>query len=216
MTISFSWAENGEHKLTVTATDKSGKSATKLVILTVEAVENIPPSFPYDEHTIEIPETTPPGSPIYRVMAHDPDGQDAALRYYIHSQPEPDLFTINQSTGMILLSSSGKLDFETKIRLYTLTIRVQDQGNPSEMATTLIHIPITDVNDELPRFKTPNYVVDMSESAKADHIVVQLQATDPDKNAKLEYDISCPCQVWDASGTLGSPEDAEQYFSYLR
>jgi len=84
------------------------------------------------------------------------------------------------------------------------------------MSLALINIAITDVNDEIPKFGTTNYVVDLSESAKGGETVLRIQGTDADKDAKLEYSISCPCQVWDASGSIGSREDAEKYFSHLR
>jgi len=119
----FSWADSGEHKLTVTATDKSGKSAFQSVQLIVQPVQNIPPSFPYVQQRVEILETTVPGTPIFRTVAHDPDGLDVSLRYYIHSQPEPDLFTIDESSGMLHLSLTGKLDFETQPNLVPITVR---------------------------------------------------------------------------------------------
>jgi hypothetical protein len=105
----------------VTATDKSGKTATQSVLLIVQPVQNIPPTFPYDVHPVRISETTAPGSAIFRTLAHDPDGQDAALKYFIESQPEPDLFTIDENSGMIHLGRNGKLDFEEKQSLYPVT-----------------------------------------------------------------------------------------------
>lgn len=56
----------------------------------------------------------------------------------------------------------------------------------------------------------------MSESSKPDLVVMGLKATDKDDNAFLEYSISCPCQVWDASGSMGSTMDAENYFKNLK
>jgi hypothetical protein len=95
-------------------------------------------------------------------------------------------------------------------------VRVQDEGKPSEIAKAVIEISISDVNDELPSFSHKSYVVDMSETFKADQSILQLVASDSDANSKLEYSISCPCQVWDASGSMGSELESEKYFSHLR
>ncbi|CAG7831498.1 unnamed protein product, partial [Allacma fusca] len=41
-------------------------------------------------------------------------------------------------------------------------------------------------------------------------------AWDPDEESDLEYDISCPCRVWDGSGSQLGDEDAENAFNNFR
>lgn len=208
------WSEAGEHRLTVTATDQTGKATHQNVLIVVQAIPNIPPSFPYKVQHVEVPETLEKGSSIFTVKAHDPDGQDSALRYSIESQTTPDLFAIEESTGTLRLN--GKLDYEEKQRIYPIKIRAQDEGKPPETAQVYVEVHVTDENDELPKFSEKHYVIEMSESSKPDVIVTTLKASDKDDNAFLEYSLSCPCQTWDASGSMGSKADAEYYFKNLR
>ncbi|CAL8104119.1 unnamed protein product [Orchesella dallaii] len=208
------WSEAGEHRLTVTATDSTGKATHQSVLIVVQAIPNIPPSFPYKVQHVEVPETLEKGAQIFTVKAHDPDGQDSQIRYSIESQTTQDLFSMEESTGVLRLN--GQLDYEEKQRIYPIKIRAQDEGKPPETAQVYVEVHVTDENDELPKFSEKQYVVEMSESSKPDLIVMTLKAGDKDDNAFLEYSISCPCQVWDASGSMGSSADAESYFKNLR
>ncbi len=208
------WSEAGEHRLTVTATDHTGKATHQSVLIVVQAIPNIPPSFPYKVQHVEVPETLAKGSSIFTVKAHDPDGQDSAIRYSIDSQTTPDLFSMEESTGTLRLN--GKLDYEEKQRIYPIKIRAQDEGKAPETAQVYVEVHVTDENDELPKFSEKHYVLEMSESSKPDLVVTTLKASDKDDNAFLEYSISCPCQTWDASGSMGTKADAEYYFKNLR
>ena len=167
------WTEAGEHKLVVRATDKTGKFTEQNVIIVAQPVANIPPTFAYEIRAVEVSETLPPGSSVFKVKAHDVDGQDAALKYHITPPTsfnpeayEPDLFLMEESTGVVKLN--GQLDFEKKQRMYSLNIRVQDEGKPSQTATTVLEIRVTDENDERPEFEQKHYVVEMVETEKPD------------------------------------------------
>lgn len=65
--LACSWSESGEHKLTVTATDTTGKFSIQQVLLVVQAVQNIPPTFPYQVEQIQVPETLQKGSQVLTV-----------------------------------------------------------------------------------------------------------------------------------------------------
>jgi hypothetical protein len=191
------------------------KSSPQTVLIVVQAVPNIPPSFPYPVEQVEVHETLEKGEAILTVKAHDPDGQDAALRYSIESQPVPDLFRMEENTGTILLN--GKLDYDSPHKSYRIQVRAEDEGKPSENAKAFVEINILPVNDEQPQFGMRNYAVELSESSMPELTVMTLEAKDMDGDeAALEYSISCPCQVWDSSGSMGSSEDGEKYFKNLR
>lgn len=177
-------------------------------------MENIPPTFPYQVEQIQVSETLPLGSPVFRVKAHDPDGQDAAIKYSIDYQPTADLFVMEEGTGTIRLN--GELDYDSKQRVYRVQIRAEDEGKPTESAKAFVEIGVTNVNDEPPKLAKPVYSVEISETAPKGAVVLVLKALDLDEDAELEYSISCPCKTWDASGSMGSSEDAEKFFSGLR
>jgi len=184
------------------------------VLLIVQAVQNIPPSFPYQVEQVQDPETLEKGAAVFAVKAHDPDGQDAAIRYSIDYQPTPDLFSIEESSGIIRLN--GQLDFDVKQRVYRVQVRAEDEGKPPENVKAFVEILVAPVNDENPKFSKEIYAIEISESAMPDLAITTLEASDQDEDAELEYGISCPCQMWDSSGTMGSEELAKKYFGNLR
>lgn len=180
----------------------------------VQAVQNIPPSFPYKVDQVQVTETLAQGSPIFLVKAHDPDGQDAAIKYSIDYQPTADLFEIEESTGTIRLN--GVLDYDKKQRVYRVQVRAEDEGKPPESAKAFIEISVLPVNDEPPMFSKKAYSLEVSETTPANTLIMTLHANDVDEDAELEYAISCPCKTWDAAGSMGSNDDAEKYFKNLR
>ena len=208
------WAVSGEHQLVVTATDLVGHETNQSVMIIVQAVPNLKPSFPYQVHRVNVSETMHKGSAIFKAIAHDPDGQDAAIRYSIDSQPEPDLFLIEENSGMIRLN--GELDFEQKPRMYPVVVRAQDEGKPSEAAVATIEIYVMDENDENPKFVKRNFVADLSESEQPEFTFMRLLAWDPDEGSELEYDIACPCKVWDGSGSKMASDEAESVLNNFR
>jgi len=214
------WEEAGEHKLLVTATDSTGKTSKQEVLLVVQAVNNLPPTFPEKLIKFEIPETHLVGDIIGKVHAHDPDGQDAALKYRIDFQPVGDLFVMEESTGILRLN--GPLDFEKGPRSYKIKVMAQDLGTIPESGDAFVEINVTDVNDEQPKFlfsRTDggkNFAVEISESSMPEIVVMTLRAQDMDSGAELEYSIECPCQSWEASGAMGSESDSAAYFKSLR
>jgi hypothetical protein len=210
----YRWSESGEHKLTVTATDSTGKFTHQQVLLVVQAVKNIPPTFPYQVEQIQIPETLQKGEPVFTVKAHDPDGLDATIKYSIDYQPTADLFLIEESSGTIRLN--GELDYDSKQRVYRVQVRAEDEGKPAESAKAFVEIAVLPVNDEMPKFLKSAYRVEISETFPVGSSIMVLKAVDLDEDADLEYKISCPCQTWDASGSMGSSEDAEKFFHALR
>lgn len=214
LTKPLKWEESGDHKLTVTATDSEGKYTNQQVLIVVQAVQNIPPSFPYQVEHVQVPETLEKGSPIFTVKAHDPDGQDASIRYSIDYQPTADLFVIEEGTGTIRLN--GDLDYDSKQRVYKVQVRADDEGKPSENSKAFVEISIQPVNDESPKFPKKSYSVEISETAAQSSKVMTLKAHDLDEDADLQYGISCPCKTWDSSGSMGAVEDAEKYFNNLR
>jgi hypothetical protein len=198
----------------VTATDSTGKFTNQQVLIVVQAVKNIPPSFPYQVEHVQIPETVEKGSAIFTVKSHDPDGQDAAIKYSIEYQPTADLFLIEEETGTIRLN--GNLDYDSKQRVYRIQVRAEDEGNPPEYAKAFLEISLMPENDENPHFTKKSYSVDISETTLKDSKIMTLKASDQDEDAELEYNIACPCQVWDSSGSMGSPEEAKNSFNNLR
>lgn len=85
------------------------KSGSVEVDITITDANDNPPTFRFIPLAILISESALPGTPVYTLIADDPDvGSNKALTY-VGSSPEGK-FVINAQTGVI--STVGKLDFE--------------------------------------------------------------------------------------------------------
>lgn len=85
----------------------------------------------------------------------------------------------------------SSLDRETEDN-YTLTIKAQDDGQPSKSSTAQFTITVTDVNDNKPKFGKSSYSFTIAEDNNVDDLVGKLgPATDLDTgvNAEIEYSI---------------------------
>lgn len=74
-------------------------------------------------------------------------GENGRLTYELVQQPEPGTFKVNSTTGEIILAK--ELDHETRTE-HTLTMAVTDSGDPSMSDDALVHVKVTDVNDNDP------------------------------------------------------------------
>lgn len=76
-----------------------------------------------------------------------------------------------------------------------------DSGTPvPETATTTVYITIEDVNNKPPVFSHQNSTAYVSERAQIDDKILQVKASDPDKDSKIFYSITEPIRAVDKTG----------------
>ncbi len=173
--------KHGKDTLIIYATDGMGGTATDTLIITVLPV-NDPPVTDSVSYTWMIPEHSS-GIVIDTIHATDIDtGQ--ALSFYM---PDADsgLFGIEEHTGIVYLTDSATLDYET-VNLYTRQLIVSDNGQPAMHDTAVIYIHITDVN-EPPAFSTAADTITIAENPAPDTLIYTVSATDPDNEQSLRY-----------------------------
>ncbi|XP_077306692.1 cadherin-1-like [Lithobates pipiens] len=126
-----------------------------------------------------------PGTPVMNVTAIDADDTEdtnnGILAYYITNQdppsPTPTMFTINQSSGLISVVTSG-LDREL-YPVYTLTLKAADQEGVGFETTGKAVITVTDANDNAPVFDPIQYSAKVPENAVGYNVAL-LTVTDDD------------------------------------
>uniref|UniRef100_A0A3B4TJP7 Cadherin-23 n=1 Tax=Seriola dumerili TaxID=41447 RepID=A0A3B4TJP7_SERDU len=144
------------------------------------------PIFSRPLYNISLPENTPPGTSLLRILATDGDaGTFGIVRYYFSD--EPDQFSLDDETGWVILRA--RLDYEL-MRRFTLTVLARDGGG--EETTGRIRVNVLDVNDNAPLFQKEAYVGSLRENEQAVQPVARVRATDEDSppNNFLTYTIT--------------------------
>uniref|UniRef100_A0ABM5G9Y5 Protocadherin alpha-3-like isoform X10 n=1 Tax=Pogona vitticeps TaxID=103695 RepID=A0ABM5G9Y5_9SAUR len=72
---------------------------------------------------------------------------------------------------------------------YKLVVTAQDQGAPSLSTTSILEVPISDVNDNAPAFAQPSYTVFVKENNPPGAHIFTVSASDPDmaENSLISY-----------------------------
>ncbi|NXF40658.1 CADH9 protein, partial [Nyctibius bracteatus] len=224
--------ENREHyQVVIQAKDMGGQmgglSGTTTVNITLIDVNNNPPRFPQSTYQFRSPESAPPGTPLGRIKANDPDmGENAEIEYSISNGDESDTFDIitDKDTQEGIITVKKHLDFENKM-LYTLRVEATNtHPDPRFLQlgpfkdTALVKISVEDV-DEPPAFSRSWYLIEVDEDAKEGNIIGQVVAQDPDiaKNA-IKYsvdrhtDLDRIFSIYSGNGSLfiSKPLDREE------
>lgn len=171
-------------------------SSTTLVVVEVGDENDNPPFFPFPFMFARLFESDPIGSHILNIPVYDPDeGANANLIFSLISSTLPDKFSLNPSTGEVLLA--GNLDYEIpQHRKATLTIGIQDSQFPGEAATGVLCISLLDRNDNAPQVNPPVYNVllgntlTISETFPIGQTLATITAVDEDEGSNGELDFS--------------------------
>ena len=172
------------------------------------------PIFNQSLYTADVPEDTSIGSTLLTVRA---DSQsDFDVTYSIASGNPSETFTIEATTGNLVLSES--LDFESQTD-YQLQVSATDPATGRSATTTAV-ISVLDVNDNAPVFN-PIAPVALPENTPTGSVVATVMATDADSgtNAALEFSVMSDEDTFaiDPSRgivTLQSPLDFDSQSSY--
>lgn len=177
------------HLLTVRATDSvMGSFAEAKVEIEVEDVNDNAPVFRKHMYETHLLEGLPAGTSVLQITATDEDsGRNKEITYELldTGKNETDFFEIDAQSG--LLVASQELDFEAT-QQFLLKVKATDSGSPALSSEAYILVNVTDVNDNPPDFTKTHYSASLDKMATCGHIVVKIQALDPD-STDLQYKI---------------------------
>uniref|UniRef100_A0A8C5MTU4 FAT atypical cadherin 2 n=1 Tax=Leptobrachium leishanense TaxID=445787 RepID=A0A8C5MTU4_9ANUR len=180
-----------KYTLNVKATDTAlGFFSEARVLINVEDVNDNAPAFSKMVYVGHVKEKLPPYQPVLQVTASDLDsGRNQDVFFYIlenNTDGINDFFHINSKTGEI--TTTQELDYELRHR-YQFKVRAVDNGASPLHTDALVIINVSDVNDNPPEFRQPQYEANVSELANCGHIVLKVQALDRDSTdaGKIEY-----------------------------
>jgi len=137
-------------------------------------------------YNVTLPEDTPVGSHVIKVLATDADiDQNAVIQYAIIPGSAKHVFAIDSATGDIKLTYP--LDREQR-EVYVLFIEANDGKftNYTELTIT-----VSDVNEHKPYFLKTDYTTSIKETIGPLVPIITIMATDKDSgnNAKIIYTI---------------------------
>uniref|UniRef100_I3JVC6 Protocadherin-16 n=1 Tax=Oreochromis niloticus TaxID=8128 RepID=I3JVC6_ORENI len=178
---------------TVTATDEAKeknerKQASVTAQLFLLDVNDNRPVF-VSADTAQVMEDAEVGSLLHHFVAIDGDqGENGIVSFSIISGNKKGLFTLEEKTGLLLLTAP--LDYETE-RFHRLTVRALDQGLPSLSSTQTLTVEVGDVNDQAPVFSQAIYTATVAENRDPGEPVIRVSATDEDseENAVVWYSL---------------------------
>lgn len=151
------------------------------------------------EEVAYIAENSTVGSPVFQVVASDPDDPNLpngriTFRFLEDGNfgKDASAFRINRDTGLI--STRKLLDRETKDS-YTLILVAQDLGEPPQQATRVLQVIVNDIDDHKPHFKrsldSPPIELNVLEEMPVGSKVGVIEAIDEDigDNGMIDYEI---------------------------
>ena len=142
-------------------------SATTIVRISVEDVNDNPPVFERSSVNSTIPEHSPVGTTVTRLVASDADsGDNGAIQYVIDevqpSRVEP-AFSINTTTGILTVADSNVINIED-VRFISVYITAFNPFHPFDPnATAQVLVVLTDINEFTPMFSQERYVFNITE-----------------------------------------------------
>ncbi|XP_034537164.1 B-cadherin-like [Notolabrus celidotus] len=166
--------------------DGSGNAEEPMeIIVNVLDQNDNKPTFEQTTFIGEVPESSPNGYEIIKVLGTDldqPNTDNSDIRYRILSQdpvlPSDNLFVINSHTGAIRINAGG-LDRE-KYPKYTLKVQVADMMGEGLTGEANVILTVTDSNDNAPIFTQPSYAASVPEN-KVGVQILTMSVTDGDE-----------------------------------
>ena len=142
--------------------------------------------FTSQSYSASVTEHSAEFSNVIRVEAIDADsGINGTVTYRIEGDATSD-FTIS-ATGVIIT----RREFDREVDpFFDITVMASDQFNLS--SSVMVHVNITDINDQRPIFPQSVYQVSVSEAEPANFVILTTAATDGDvgNNARITYALS--------------------------
>ena len=181
-TASLNHSTTPSYPLTVTATDAAGNISTSATI-TIAVIDKTPPVFT-DIGPFSVAEDAAANDTAGTIMTTD----TSTPVTYAFSPPH-NSFSIDNN-GVIKVSSSARLDYETSPSHMLTVVATDSRGNAAEGTIT---ITVTDADEYVPIFVFPtgktSFSFEVAEGSGPDTVVGTVLATD-DFDMELDYSLA--------------------------
>ena len=185
-----------KYRIVIDAVDSCGRSATAIVIISVEDVNDNAPVISYTGRNRFQENNVVSQSNIGFINVVDPDkGNNSTVTLTLfqnvsNSLMSTDTFEIADEDQVKGLKLRQRLDRE-RVSEYHLVIVARDHGTPALSSSYTFQISVMDSNDNPPVFEPIPFTIPLEEGRPPNYEVVVLNATDQDigPNALITYEL---------------------------
>ncbi|KAM6084893.1 protocadherin Fat 4-like [Theristicus caerulescens] len=176
-----------ELKIIAADSGKPSLSASLVLSIAVEDVNDNPPVFPQKSYSVTVKENEPPHVILSAAATDEDTGYNAIIHYTIIG--ETSSFHVGELSGNI--TTLQPLDYESRSQ-YTFILKAFNPGEPNLQDTANITVTVEDVNEEGPIFDKPSYHHILLDNSTAGTPVVDINARDESKgyDEGIFYNIS--------------------------
>ncbi|NWI23471.1 CELR3 protein, partial [Sula dactylatra] len=141
-----------ELKIIATDSGKPSQSASLVLSITVEDVNDNPPVFPQKSYSVTVKENEPPHVILSAAATDEDIGYNAIIHYTITGDTSS--FHVGELSGNI--TTLQPLDYEYRSQ-YTFILKAFNPGKPYVQDTANVTVTVEDANEEGPIFEKPSY-----------------------------------------------------------
>ncbi|CAF94673.1 unnamed protein product, partial [Tetraodon nigroviridis] len=181
------YEKDRKYEVRVEAKDQGGLIGTSKILIDVIDVNDNPPVINLMSFSSTMSEDAPPGTTIAVFNVKDIDSDKNGQIKCSLNRKLP--FKIESSlTNYYSLISDQYFDRES-VPEYNITVTATDSGSPPLSASKMLHLVISDVNDNAPIFERQRYSAYITENNSPGASIFALTARDSDwnQNARISY-----------------------------
>ncbi|KAM7058966.1 cadherin-16 isoform 3-T4 [Molossus nigricans] len=210
VTMELDRETQAKYLLQVWAQNTHGEDYTEpleLQVVVMDENDNVPVCSPRDP-PISIPELSPPGTKVTRLLAEDMDAPGSPNSHVVYRllSPEPKetegrAFELDSTSGSVTL---GALPFHAGQNILLQVLAVDLGGAEGGLSSTCeVTVTITDINDHAPEFITSQIEpISLPEDTKPGTLVATLMATDADLDPTFRL-MNFAIEAGNVDGTFG-------------
>ncbi|XP_066480600.1 uncharacterized protein [Tiliqua scincoides] len=183
------YEENRKYEINIRATDGGGLSDYSKVIVEIEDENDNAPEMTIMSITSPLSEDSPPNTVVALFSVTDQDSGDNGRTGCTINTNLPFVLKPSENNYYQLLTQ-WVLDRE-RLSGYNITITATDRGSHRLSSARIIHVQISDVNDNPPVFQKSHYEMRLRENNIPGLLIGSVQAVDQDteQNAKVTYSL---------------------------
>ncbi|KAK0418966.1 hypothetical protein QR680_013879 [Steinernema hermaphroditum] len=184
LTSKLDYEMTTRYQLTVEAHDPMGRTATSLVNVFIEDVNDNAPVFHPTSYNISVREDTPSGAPLLLVSATDGDyGTFGQLGYYLESG-DVSFFQVDNDTGQLFLKEP--LNRSSKSQMF-VQVQVKDGGGLVSDQPAQVTVAKVPMYSAVPQFTKLKYSFEVAEDILPGIAIGRVEATG---SGTITYSIS--------------------------